>query len=451
MFLSTNKCNGSGKCIADCPTEAIHLIDGKAFSCITCGKCEEVCPNKAISSNKYGGYVIDRSRCNGCGICEYNCPVNSIHIKDGVTKGICARCGICVDSCQNDARMDAYDVIEERQLNFLDSLNLATKFKKPKKVSKKEVSRLNVITDTEKCTLCRKCENKCPTESIQIDIDQFGKCTDCKICEDNCPQKAISNGVIDTDKCVLCFTCLRGCPNYAIDLDNFKLEIDHLKEGDVISGSIVSCLSCGLCVNACPNGALKYIDGKVRANPVTCLECTTKECLDVCPVKTLKESEYMGLIGYCVSCGQCVNACNVNNARNFQTITWDGKVSEDCISCGICAEVCNNNAITLKRGSIVVDFDKCVLCEKCAIYCPVDAIPKTTLRKYVIAPHFIYLSNDSCIKCNLCKNICPKEAISENKDGNLEIDDDKCICCGACVNVCPSKAINMERGFEELI
>ena len=82
MFLSTNKCNGSGKCIDDCPTEAIHLIDGKAFSCITCGKCEEVCPNKAISSNKYGGYVIDRSRCNGCGICEYNCPVNSIHIKD---------------------------------------------------------------------------------------------------------------------------------------------------------------------------------------------------------------------------------------------------------------------------------------------------------------------------------------------------------------------------------
>ncbi|WP_231624088.1 4Fe-4S binding protein [Methanobrevibacter arboriphilus] len=56
MFLSTNKCEGIGECVKICPTEAIRLINGKAFSCITCGgACFEACPNQAIFKNRYGG------------------------------------------------------------------------------------------------------------------------------------------------------------------------------------------------------------------------------------------------------------------------------------------------------------------------------------------------------------------------------------------------------------
>ena len=55
MFLSNpGKCQGSGDCVDACPTDAIRVEDGKAKSCITCGKCEQVCPNKAIFKNKYG-------------------------------------------------------------------------------------------------------------------------------------------------------------------------------------------------------------------------------------------------------------------------------------------------------------------------------------------------------------------------------------------------------------
>ena len=123
MFLSTNKCEGIGKCVEECPTEAIRIIEGKAFSCITCGACAEACPNSAILKNKYGGFVVDRAKCNACGVCEMTCPVNSIKIEEGVVKGICARCGICVDACPINARADAQDVIDERQLKFLESLN----------------------------------------------------------------------------------------------------------------------------------------------------------------------------------------------------------------------------------------------------------------------------------------------------------------------------------------
>ena len=78
MFLSVKDCGGKGICIKNCPTEAIRTIGGKSFSCICCGACAEACPNHAIFKNKYGGYVVDKARCNGCGVCEFTCPIESI-------------------------------------------------------------------------------------------------------------------------------------------------------------------------------------------------------------------------------------------------------------------------------------------------------------------------------------------------------------------------------------
>ncbi len=46
-------------------------IDEK--KCVSCGKCEEVCPNDAIACPK-----INRSRCIGCGKCKNVCPNASI-------------------------------------------------------------------------------------------------------------------------------------------------------------------------------------------------------------------------------------------------------------------------------------------------------------------------------------------------------------------------------------
>ena len=41
MFLSTNACDGKRDCIKKCPTKAIKYVNGKAFSCLTCGICPE--------------------------------------------------------------------------------------------------------------------------------------------------------------------------------------------------------------------------------------------------------------------------------------------------------------------------------------------------------------------------------------------------------------------------
>lgn len=45
--------------------------------CINCGACETVCPTKAISFEKTGGYSIDRELCIRCGKCAAICPTKA--------------------------------------------------------------------------------------------------------------------------------------------------------------------------------------------------------------------------------------------------------------------------------------------------------------------------------------------------------------------------------------
>lgn len=52
-----------------------HVID--AETCISCGACEAVCPESAISEGD-GAYVIDAAKCTDCGTCVGECAVEAI-------------------------------------------------------------------------------------------------------------------------------------------------------------------------------------------------------------------------------------------------------------------------------------------------------------------------------------------------------------------------------------
>jgi len=51
--IDRNLCTLCGKCVTDCPTNAVAMVDAfpvivRPKDCTYCGLCEEICPQKAI-------------------------------------------------------------------------------------------------------------------------------------------------------------------------------------------------------------------------------------------------------------------------------------------------------------------------------------------------------------------------------------------------------------------
>lgn len=64
VHINRNVCIGCGKCVADCVSEKIKLVDGKAQfmyeRCIQCGHCYAICPVGAVTLSKYGDIIEEK-------------------------------------------------------------------------------------------------------------------------------------------------------------------------------------------------------------------------------------------------------------------------------------------------------------------------------------------------------------------------------------------------------
>jgi Na+-translocating ferredoxin:NAD+ oxidoreductase RNF subunit RnfB len=92
------------------------------YGCIGFGTCTRNCPFGAITMSDEGLPIIDENKCTGCGKCEAICPKKAIHVipsealvnvscnsKDKgaearkLCKVSCLGCGICVRNCTHGA------------------------------------------------------------------------------------------------------------------------------------------------------------------------------------------------------------------------------------------------------------------------------------------------------------------------------------------------------------
>lgn len=121
-YLKTyeEKCNGCGQCMTVC-SETFFKEDNPAkssikvvpkgdgqYALVVCDqqyrKCVAECPTKAISINKLGIVLINKSLCIGCMACVAICPINAMMRWDGgVNPFKCVACGACAKECPTHA------------------------------------------------------------------------------------------------------------------------------------------------------------------------------------------------------------------------------------------------------------------------------------------------------------------------------------------------------------
>ena len=236
-LLSLNKslCNGCGLCAEICPKEAIKILPAE----IADGRL-----------TKKPAIDFDLNSCILCGECAVLCPLNALRMEvDGKEISVIVKneafpvlrkeikvalkkcdpeCGLV---CQNECPLEAIKVSTSNSENG-EILEIT-----------------DVQVDESLCCYCERCQLVCPLDAIDVKKPFRGKvdlnrdlCPEgCMVCVDICPTQAIQlekdSLTVCAEFCVFCSACQKVCPKEAV-----KVTRDWIFHSDVEAAAWLTAL-----------------------------------------------------------------------------------------------------------------------------------------------------------------------------------------------------------------
>jgi len=281
--------------------------------------CNTICPVGTLlgTLSKYSLFapVIDKSKCNSCGLCSRNCKSACIDGKNhAIDYSRCVACMDCIATCRHGA------------ISFANRYGKRVSSDKSEKEGVSGGRRAFIVTAL------------ATTAVAAVKAEE----------------KVVDGGLAAIEDKRIPARKTRIVPPGALSLKNLE---DH-------------CTACQLCVSACPNGVLRPSSGlSTFMQPESSYErgycrpeCT--RCSDVCPtgaIRPISVADKSSIqIGHAVwvrknciplvdgvECGNCARHCPVGAILMVNSMPGDESSvkipvvnTEKCIGCGACENLC---------------------------------------------------------------------------------------------------------------
>lgn len=295
--------------------------------------CNTVCPVGTVLGflSRFSLFqpVIDKNKCNACGLCSRKCKASCIDGKNHtIDYSRCVACMDCIDTCQHGAIQYRFRYgkaatdtpatapdgnVDTARRSFLTGAGLLIGATALKAQEKTVDGGLATILDKEIPE--RKTPIVPPGAQSLANLRQH--CTGCQLCVSVCP-----NGVLRPSSSLLslmqpessyergfcrpeCVKCSEVCPAGAIrkitPAQKSSIQIGHAVWVKQNCLPMVNGVSCGNCARHCPSGAITMVPSDPE---------------DEFSVKIPAVNEER-----CIGCGACENLCP---ARPFSAIYVEG-------------------------------------------------------------------------------------------------------------------------------